>query len=185
MRKKIAFSACTIVLALALTGCSDATKKMIGLEANPPDAFDVATQAPLSMPPELGALPPPTPGAPRPQQVNAAQAGANVLDAANAITPAPTTQTPGSQALLNAAGPTPPPGIRADVNQKALIASKPPGFVDKIMGSGPAPVPTVNASAEQRRLQENAALGQPVTKGATPQNSNESPGWFQSFINLF
>ena len=121
--------ACVAVFAIALTGCSSETKKTFGLEANPPDAFAVGTQAPLSLPPELGQLQPPNPGEPRPQQVNAAQAGANVISAANAITPPPSAASPGEEALLTQAGPTPPPGIRAEVNQQALIASKPPGFV--------------------------------------------------------
>jgi hypothetical protein len=185
MTTKIVSAACTIVLAIALTGCSDATKKTFGLEANPPDAFTVGTQPPLSLPPELGALPPPNPGAPRPQQMDAAQAGANALDPANAITQAPSTPTPGEQALLDQAGPTPPAGIRAQVNQNALIASKPPGFVSSVMGNGPTPVPTVDAAAEQRRLQENAALGQPATNGATPQDSNQNPGFFGRIWNAF
>jgi hypothetical protein len=185
MTTKIASAACTIVLAIALTGCSDATKKTFGLEANPPDAFAVGTQAPLSLPPELGALPPPNPGEPRPQQIDAAQAGANAIDPDNALTPTPSTASPGEQALLDQAGPPPPAGIRAQVNQSALIASKPPGFVSSVMGNGPAPVPTVDAAAEQRRLQENAALGQPATNGASPQDSNQSPGFFGRIWNAF
>jgi hypothetical protein len=174
-----------LLLALALAGCSDSTKKTFGLEANPPNAFDVGTQAPLSLPPELGVLPAPNPGEPRPQQEDAAQAGANVINSANAITPAPSTATPGEQALLDAAGPAPPPGIRAQVNQSALIASAPPGFVAKLTGGGPAPIPTVDAPAEQKRLQENEALGQPVTTGATPQDSNQKPGFFSKIFNAF
>jgi hypothetical protein len=178
-------AASLILLSLALAGCSDSTKKTFGLEANPPDAFDVGTQAPLSIPPELGTLPQPNPGEPRPQQADAAQAGADVINAENAITPAPGAQTPGEQALLNQAGPPPPASIRAEVNQNALIASKPPGFVSQLMGGGPQPVPTVDSSAEARRLQENEALGQPATAGATPQDSNQSPNLFQRFLNIF
>ncbi len=48
------------------------------------------------------------------------------------------------------------------------------------MGNGPTPPPTVNAPAEERRLQENEALGQPVTQGATPQNSNANRGLLRS-----
>jgi hypothetical protein len=174
-----------LLLALALAGCSDSTKKTFGLEANPPDAFDVGTQAPLSLPPELGVLPQPNPGEPRPQQEDAAQAGADVINPANAITPAPSTDTPGEQALLDEAGPAPPPGIRAQVNQSALIASEPPGFVAKLTGGGPAPIPTVDAPAEQQRLQENEALGQPVTTGATPQDSNQKQGFFSKIFSAF
>jgi hypothetical protein len=43
----------------------------------------------------------------------------------------------------------------------------------------------VDANAEQRRIQENEALGQPVTNGATPQDTNQSPNVFQRFLNIF
>jgi hypothetical protein len=185
MTLRFAAAGCTIVLALALTGCSDSTKKEFGLEANPPDAFQVGTQAPLALPPELSQLPAPNPGEPRPQQENAAQAGAEVLDPENALVAAPSTMSAGGQALLQEAGPTPPGNIRAEINQNALVASKPAGFVSSLMGSGPTPPPTVNAPAEQRRLQENEALGQPVTQGATPQDSNASPGFLDRLANFF
>jgi hypothetical protein len=172
-------------LVLALCGCSDATKKTFGLEANPPDAFDVGTQAPLSLPPELGVLPPPNPGEPRPQQEDAAQQGLDALSPESAITPVSTASSPGQQALLDQAGPTPPAYIRAEVNQSALVASKPPGFVSSLLGTGPTPPPTVNAAEESKRLQENAALGQPVTAGNTPEDSNTPPNLFQRFFNLF
>jgi hypothetical protein len=178
----------TIPLALAaltLVACSDSTKKTFGLEANPPDAFDVGTQAPLSLPPELGTLPAPTPGAPRPQQQDAAAAGADVVAPANAITAAPTAATPGEQALLSAAGPAPPPGIRATVNSSALVASKPPGFVASLMGSGPAAQPTVDPAAEQKRIEQNAALGQPVTQGATPQLQDGQISVLGHIFNMF
>ncbi len=177
--------ACAFTFAIALSGCNDAQKRQFGLQITPPDAFQVGVQPPLSLPPELGSLPPPNPGEPRPQQVDVAQEGANIVDPGNAITPAPGSATPGEQALLDQAGPPPPPGIRAQVNQTALIASKPPGFVAKLTGGGPQPAPTVDASAEQRRLQEDEALGQPVTNGATPQDSNTHPGFFGRIANFF
>jgi hypothetical protein len=170
---------------LILTGCSDNMKKTFGLEANPPDAFDVATQAPLSLPPELGQLPPPNPGEPRPQPDAAAQAGLDALSPESALTPAATGSSAGEQALLDQAGPPPPAEIRAQVNEAALIASKPPGFVSSLLGSGPTPPATVDAAAESKRLQENAAMGQPVTAGDTPQQDNTPPNLFQRFMNVF
>ncbi len=174
-----------LAAALALAGCGNGFKKTFGLTATPPDAFQVGTQAPLSLPPELGVLPQPNPGEPRPQQVDAAQDGANIISASSAIAAPDTASTPGQSALLDAAGPTPPASIRADVNQNALIASKPQGFVNQLMGTPPAPEPTVDAAAEARRLQENAAMGQPVTTGSTPQQSNAKPGFFQRVLNIF
>jgi hypothetical protein len=179
---RAAATASTLVLALVLAGCSDDTKKEFGLEANPPDAFQVGVQPPLSLPPELGQLPPPNPGQPRPQAVDAAQEGEEVLAPGSVPGAGP---TPGEQALLQQSGPTPPSGIRAQVNQNALIASKPPGFVSSLMGNGPAPNPVVDAPAEQQRLQENEALGQPVTTGVTPQQSDQNPGLFHRFLDLF
>jgi hypothetical protein len=174
-----------LTIALTLGGCSDSMKKTFGLEANPPDAFDVATQAPLSLPPELGVLPPPNPGEPRPQPDDAAQAGLDAISPESALTPTATASTPGQQEFLDQAGPQPPAEIRAQVNQSALIASKPPGFVSSLLGAGPTPPATVDAAAESKRLQENAALGQPVTAGDTPQQANTQPNLFQRFINLF
>jgi hypothetical protein len=180
---RAAATASTLVLALVLAGCSDTTKKEFGLEANPPDAFEVGVQPPLSLPPELGQLQPPNPGQPRPQEVDAAQEGADVLTPGGGAAAGP--PSPGGQALLQAAGPTPPAGIQAEVNQNALLASKSPGFVSSLMGKGPAPVQVVNAPAEQQRLQENEALGQAVTTGATPQQPDEPPGLFHRFLDLF
>jgi hypothetical protein len=176
-----------LTLAVAVSGCSsgDSFKKTFGLTANPPDAFQVGTEPPLSLPPELGQLPPPNPGEPRPQQEDAAQDGLDALSPASAITAAPTSASTGEQAFLDQAGPTPSPTIRADVNQTSLIQSKPAGFVDNLMGKGPTPEPTVDADAENRRLQENAALGEPATTGNTPIDSNQSPSLFQRFLNLF
>jgi hypothetical protein len=181
---KLLSSLSVLALSLALAGCGgEGFKKTFGLEANPPDAFDVGTQAPLSLPPELGSLPPPNPGEPRPQQVDASQAGLTALSPDSAITTVATPSSAGQAALLDQAGPAPSPTIRADVNQSALIASKPPSFVSKLMGTAPAPAPTVDAAAEAKRLQENAALGQPVTQGQTPQDSNQKPGLLSVLLN--
>ncbi|EKM99309.1 MULTISPECIES: DUF3035 domain-containing protein [Acidocella] len=175
----------TILLALALAGCSDNMKKSFGLEANPPDAYQVGTLPPLSLPPELGQLQTPNPGQPPTQQVNAAEQGANIISASNALPSGPQQISPAGEAFLNQAGPTPQGNIRAEVNQNAAVASKSGNFVDKLMGSNPNAPAVVNADAEQRRLQENAALGEPATKGSTPQESTAQPGLFQRFLNMF
>jgi hypothetical protein len=184
---QIARTAAAILLLAALAGCSDNTKKTFGLEANPPDEFAVGTQAPLSLPPELGTLPPPNPGEPRPQQVDAATQGANVIASANAITPAPAAQTPGEQALLGAAGPAPPAYIRAQVNQNALEASKSPSFVQKLLNQAPAapPAPTVDPAAEAARLQQDAALGIPASNDPTPENAPVQKGILQTIESWF
>lgn len=183
-RCAIAFSS-TMLAALALAGCSDGMKKTFGLEANPPDAYQVGTLPPLSLPPELGQLQQPNPGQPPTQEASAAQQGADVVSASNALPTGGQTMSPAGEAFLNQAGPAPQGNIRAEVNQNAAVASRSGGFVDKLMGDNPSAPAVVNADEEQRRLQENAALGQPATNGATPQQSSASPGLFQRFLNLF
>jgi hypothetical protein len=185
MKSNLTSTASALVLALALTGCSTAMKQTLGLEASPPDAFQVATVAPLSLPPELGVLPQPVPGEPRPQADDAAQSGADTLVPASALTPAPSTQSAGEQALLGQAGPAPSGDIRAEVNQNAE-ANGQSGIVSHLLGNTPSQPPVVNASAEQKRLQQNEALGQPVTNGATPQEAPpEGPNFFQKIANFF
>jgi hypothetical protein len=54
-------------LALALAGCSNA-RETLGLKRSAPDEFKVVKNAPLEIPSNFAALPPPRPGAPRPQE---------------------------------------------------------------------------------------------------------------------
>ena len=70
--------------------------------------------------------------------------------------------------------PQPPPQIRAQVNQSAVTAAKPPGFFSRLLGGGPAQPATVDAAAEQQRIQQDEALGQPPTAGDTPQSSGST-----------
>lgn len=191
LRASTILGAVAIGSTLCLAGCGNVSKTF-GLQVTPPDAYDVATEAPLSMPPELGTemstLPAPQPGAPRPQQVSAAQQAEEVLAPQTALANTSTSMGPGQQALLQEAGPTPPAGIRADVNHQANLESRNPGFLHSLMSFGQtSPASTeVNASAEQRRLQENAALGAPATQGATPQQKgDESGGWLNSLLGIF
>ena len=69
-----------VVAALALAGCSD-FKQAIGLEPTMPDEFAVESNPPLVIPPEFD-LRPPTPGAPRPQEVSISKQAEQVIDQA-------------------------------------------------------------------------------------------------------
>jgi hypothetical protein len=172
--------------ALGLAGCSQGAKQTFGLDLTPPNAFDVATEAPLSMPPELGQLPRPAPGTPRPQQVSSSQQAEMVLAPQTALANGNTAMGPGQQSILAEAGPPPPPHIRAIVNQQANLESRSPGFVSSLMfWNKQHASPVVNAPAEQRRLQENAALGQPPTQGTTPQETPAKPGIVGRLLNFF
>jgi hypothetical protein len=68
------------VATLALAGCSD-FKQAIGLEPTMPDEFAVESNPPLVIPPEFD-LRPPTPGAPRPQDVSLSKQAEQVIDQA-------------------------------------------------------------------------------------------------------
>ena len=63
--------------ALTLAGCGD-SRRSFGLERTSPDEFAVVSRAPLSLPPDY-ALKPPRPGAPRPQEAEAAQKAAQTV----------------------------------------------------------------------------------------------------------
>lgn len=183
--RRTAAIASTISIALALAGCSNGLKKTFGLEANPPNAYEVGTLPPLSLPPELGQLAKPNPGQPATQGVSAAQQGADIVAPGNALMSNTPSLSPAGQALLEQAGPAPTDNIRAVVNQNAAVASRSGGFVNQLMGTQDNAPTVVNAEAEQRRLQENAALGQPVTAGSTPEVKTGSPGLLQKLENLF
>jgi Protein of unknown function (DUF3035) len=167
---------------LAVSGCSSLTDA-IGLGKHPPDEFQVVTHPPLAMPPNDD-LVPPKPGAPRPQEESAAQlaeaavvgtgAQAEGTDAASTAQIVPTgPATPGEDAFLQTAGVAKAdPKIRQLVNTEAdeeADAIKNSLYNKIIFWQTPQPPGTVvDAKAELKRLQENAALGQPLTQGPTP-----------------
>ena len=155
---------------LVLAACGNGNlSQTFGLTRSPPNEFMVTTQPPLSMPPDFS-LTPPEPGAPRPQ----VQSGS--LQAEEAIAPQVAIQgtagpnTPGQAALVSEAGPPAPANIRQSVDRLAALDNPGPGFVDELMfwKGPPQPGTVVNPAGEQRRLRQNAALGQSPTVGQTP-----------------
>jgi hypothetical protein len=152
---------------LALAGCGSDTSRSLGFTRDPPDEFQVQTRAPLSVPPRLGDLPTPTPGAPRPQDTRSA---------AGILAPGATTAAPSAaeRALVAQAGGPVPDDIRRRVDEETLRLDRPSdGVVGRVMGfispmpNPGAPIP-VDSSREAQRLRENAALGRDVTDGDTP-----------------
>jgi Protein of unknown function (DUF3035) len=167
---------------VALSGCA-ATLNALGMGKHPPDEFVVVTHPPLQVPANFD-LVPPQPGAPRPQEESAAQlAEAAVVGTgaqAEGTDTASTTQTlpsgpatAGEEAFLQNAG-----VAKADPKIRQLVDSEAQAESDAINDSlynkilfwqtPPPPGTVVDAKAEQQRLQENAALGKPLTQGATP-----------------
>lgn len=182
MRAKLSALLLVAAASSGLGGCTFLTDA-VGLGKHPPDEFQVVTHPPLEMPPNDD-LAPPKPGAPRPQEESAAQlAEAAVIgtggqaegtDTASATQIVPTAvATPGEDAFLQTAGVgKADPKIRQLVNAEAdaeANAIKNSLYNTIIFWQTPPPPGTVvDAKAEQQRLQENAALGQPLTQGPTP-----------------
>jgi DUF3035 family protein len=87
-RKRIPFIWCRAVLfmvasaavPLMTSGCAD-FRQALGMDRVGPDEFAVESRAPLTIPPEFN-LRPPQPGAPRPQEVTAAERARRVVDTA-------------------------------------------------------------------------------------------------------
>lgn len=185
-------------LSLAAGGCSN-LKETLGLSKQSPDEFKVVSRAPLSMPPDYN-LRPPTPGAPRPQEGTPRdQAAAAVFQYSgttggvpnDAIPPigegeSETAQSSGESALLQSAG-----GSGVDPNIRQLVDSETADdeansktLADSLVfWRDPEPYGTViDPTAEQKRLQENAALGKPVTEGETPTIVRKKKGMLEGLF---
>ena len=181
-RTSILLAALAVGLPLATGGCTN-VRQTLGLTKQSPDEFKVVSRAPLSMPPDYN-LRPPTPGAPRPQEGTPRdQAAAAVFQYANgglpadAIPPigegeAETAQSSGESALLQSAGAAGvDPNIRQLVDSETAEDEASSRTLADTLVFWREPEPygdVVDPAAEQKRLQENAALGKPVTEGETP-----------------
>lgn len=113
MRKLI-----TVVAGLALAGSLSACGKG-GYDRERPDEFAVARQAPLVIPPDF-ALVPPQPGAPRPQDVSAANQALDALFGGSAA------RSASENAVLDSAGRS-----GADVGARSTAGSPTTSVVDK------------------------------------------------------
>jgi hypothetical protein len=181
-RKTIALYVSVITAGALLAGCQ-ATKETLGLTKRSPDEFRVVSRAPLSLPPDYS-LRPPTPGAPRPQegtprdQAQAAVFGTPQTPTTNdAIPPIGegsegSAQSAGESALLQSAGISGvDPNIRKVVDSETdQDEADSTSLADTLTfwRTPPEYGTVVDPVAEQKRLQENAALGKPVTEGDTP-----------------
>ncbi len=169
---------------IVLAGCGgDSLSRTFGLTRDPPDEFTVTTRAPLSIPTEF-TLPPPTPGASRPQelserqQAEAALAPQVALDSSNAAT------STGQQALVSAAGPAAPANIRGQVDSEVNLDRPKKTLADRLAFWRPDPPAgtAVDPRRESQRLRENAALGQSPDNGVTPIVQPKQQGFLQSLF---
>src|SRR3954447_25108838 len=102
---RLPLAAAMLALGL-LQGCGNDTARSFGFTRDAPDEFQVTTRAPLAMPPSLGELPTPRPGADRPQELTQRHAAEATLvpGAALANQAATGRRSSGETALLSAAG---------------------------------------------------------------------------------
>lgn len=174
-------------LAAMLSACGGNVGEVLGLDNKPPDEFSVVKRAPLTLPPDYG-LRPPEPGKAERNAVtprdNARQAvlgtenlsdrdKQKIIQARKAAG-----QDESELALLNQADAlNASPEIRQVVNEESqALADEQESFVDDLLfwKEVEPPGAVVDATGENRRLQENAGLGKPVTEGATPTIQRES-----------
>ncbi|WP_339853802.1 DUF3035 domain-containing protein [uncultured Nisaea sp.] len=191
--RTVGFTLCAVVI--GLQGCSE-IQKAVGNTKQAPDEFAVVARPPLSVPPNF-ALRPPTPGEPRPQERDVTKSAERLVlgngsrstvsgTAGNVPAAAPSTavsrETPGEakmRQLLNTASAE--PGIRQTVNREtSTFLYEEEYLIDNLLfwrEKAPRGV-VVDAQAEQKRLQENAALGNEPTAGTTPVIERKRKGLF-------
>jgi hypothetical protein len=80
MKRQLPLLAVASLSLILLSSCGD-FRRAIGMDRVGPDEFAVESRAPLTIPPEFD-LRPPQPGAPRPQDVTAAERARKVIDTA-------------------------------------------------------------------------------------------------------
>jgi hypothetical protein len=177
MRNGKARAAAAGALLLAAAGCGNDTARTFGFTRDAPDEFQVTTRAPLSMPPALGELPVPRPGADRPQELSQRQAAEAALVPGVALGqpsargPAAGPRTAGESALLSQAGRPAGQDIRRRVDEESLRLDQPDrNLADRLIfwQQPDQPGVALDARRESQRLRENAALGREATDGETP-----------------
>ena len=174
-------------VALVATGCSD-VRQSLGLDKRAPDEFAVVPRAPLSVPPDFS-LRPPDPGAPRPQELSPTQEAKRTIIGPSSdrkeVKRDPKLSS-GENALLNQMGATnADPSIRGVVDKESKdLADGPVYLIDYILfwRKQPPPGTAVDATKEAQRIQQNQALGRPVTDGPTPSIERRSQGLFNSLF---
>lgn len=167
-------------LLLALAGCGGDTARSLGFTRDPPDEFQVTTRAPLSVPPSLGELPVPTPGAARPQESQATQG--LLAPSAPVAAGAPSNA---ERALVAQAGAPVGGNVRRQVDQESLRLDRPErSVIDRLMfwRDPPPPGVAVDSQREAQRLRENAALGRETTDGTTPVVQPRERGLLEGII---
>jgi hypothetical protein len=184
------FAVATLALGL-LQGCGGDTARTFDFTRDAPDEFQVTTRAPLSLPPSLGELPVPRPGAVRPQELSPRAAAESTLSPSAALgSGSPARPSSAESALLTQAGRPVGPDIRRRVDEESLKLDSPDrSLVDRLIfwKEPEKPGIALDSRRESQRLRENAALGREATEGETPiiqrsQSGNPVTRLFESIF---
>lgn len=182
-------TAVILILATAslLAGCDSARKALTQTKAGP-DEFAVYTRAPLTIPPDYG-LRPPTDGKTAESGTVTTREKTRRVLLGSAAGPAQTIQasTPGTSVLLAKAGAAnAEPGIRELVDREtSAYANKDVRFMEKLLygdeANGTGTV--LDPLDEAKRIQENQALGKPITEGETRMIDTKPTSGIGSVVN--
>ncbi len=170
--------------AAGLAGCGGGNLGHdLGFVRDAPDEFTVTTRAPLAMPPSF-ALPAPRPGAIRPQEQSERAKAEEALVPQMALGGPPAANSPGQQALVQAAGPPVGAGVRTEVDQEAARDQPSQGLGDKLLfwRKPQQPGIVVDPQKEAQRLRENSALGQSQETGDTPIVQPKQRAWLEGLF---
>ena len=174
------------VTGLLVSACGVREQLIQGKQA--PDEFAVYSRAPLSIPPEYK-LRVPEPGVERPQETNPEDVAQQVIlgSVNNSVTQSETLSgTPGIHALLRDTGAlNVDHSIRETVNRESsVLAEEDQTVMDSIMFWGtPNEYGTaVDPALENKRIQENQALGQPLTTGEVPVIEKKRKGLLEDLF---
>jgi hypothetical protein len=126
---------------LALAGCGGGPNGVFS-KRNAPDEFAVGRAAPLTVPPDF-TLVPPRPGQPRPQDADSSQQALDALFGGRRSASA------GEAALLQSAGPTPPPGVRSQAGSADTTVVDKGAATRDILNAPVQANPQANASTPQ------------------------------------
>lgn len=185
--RNVARLAAVLAAGIVAVGC-EGTDEILGTGKRSPDEFAVYSRAPLSLPPDY-ALRPPAPGSSRPQNVIPRdEARAAVLGrGAQPQAPSATAMSTGLQTLLREARAfEAEPNIRQLVNSETtILAEEDQSFTERLMfwGTETAYGRIVDSAEEARRIQENQALGRPLTEGETPTIERKRRALLEGIFN--
>ncbi len=172
MKKAQSIILCGLIsCSFILSGCSS-VRDIVGASDESPDEFAVMTRAPLSIPSEL-TLPPPMPGAQRPQEVAATKQAQRAVLGDDTIMSDTQISDSENSLLQNAGAAQTDPNIRSTVNQETEemhrrnqpVAQK---LLSLTKDDTPASATIVDAKKELERIQKNKEDGKSVTEGKTP-----------------